>query len=55
VLDAIEPFFFGGGYDLTIFDERRCGISVVRVYSEDVHFVDVWSQVLLGLRSSIAS
>jgi hypothetical protein len=35
VLDAVEPLFLGGGDELTIHDEGRGGVAVVRVEAED--------------------
>jgi len=40
MLDAIKALFFDGSNDTAVVDERRCGVTVIGVDSENVHESD---------------
>jgi hypothetical protein len=35
VLDPVEALLFDGGHEEAVDDERRCGVAVIRVETED--------------------
>jgi hypothetical protein len=37
VLHTVKAFLFNGGNQLTVFHERRGSVTVICVYSKDVH------------------
>jgi hypothetical protein len=37
VFDPSEPFLFGSRNQLTIANDRGCSVTVISVYSKDVH------------------